>query len=252
MIERNIFQTWYTKELDPSVQRVIDEMKDLNPTYQYFLYDDAEMDAFVDTYFPGVVADCYHRLTIMAAKVDLWRCLVLYQYGGVYVDIDSTIIRSLDLVIQDRDEAIVSPSVHSPPGIYIHWILIFRKGHPLLKRTIDLIVDNIQTNRYPNDVMKMTGPNIYSEAVAEAIRLSNDPVPPYSSLCHYKTDITFAFAYNDEPTSVRILGFQMYLVFKYNTSYCLYRNKKHWYQEQAERPLLSGPAPKIDISDKTT
>lgn len=53
MIEKNIFQSWYTKDLHPLVQKKIDNLKQLNPEYIYHLYNDDDMDNFVNEYFPG-------------------------------------------------------------------------------------------------------------------------------------------------------------------------------------------------------
>ena len=53
ILEKNIFQSWYTKDLHPLVQKKIDNLKQLNPEYIYHLYNDDDMDNFVNEYFPG-------------------------------------------------------------------------------------------------------------------------------------------------------------------------------------------------------
>ena len=84
MIEKNIFQSWCTKKLPPLLEQKINFFKNLNPEYTYHLYDDDEMDHFVNEHYPGEIADCYNKLNIIVAKVDFWRYLILYKYGGVY------------------------------------------------------------------------------------------------------------------------------------------------------------------------
>jgi mannosyltransferase OCH1-like enzyme len=53
MIEKHIFQSWYTNDLHPLVQAKIDSFKKLNPEYTYNLYTDDDMDKFVNENFKG-------------------------------------------------------------------------------------------------------------------------------------------------------------------------------------------------------
>ena len=46
-------------------------------------------------------------------------------------------------------------------------MLFFDKGHPFLKRTIEVVLDNIKKNKYPNNIHKMTGPGAYTQAINE-------------------------------------------------------------------------------------
>lgn len=60
--------------------------------YSFYVHDDAAVDRLLwETYFPefphlSLIRPC---MISGAAKADLWRYLVLYQYGGLYTDIDS-------------------------------------------------------------------------------------------------------------------------------------------------------------------
>ena len=61
------------------------------------------MDTFVNTHFKGEIADCYNKLNIIVAKTDFWRYLVLYKYGGIYMDFDTKIKYSLDKILKEHD-----------------------------------------------------------------------------------------------------------------------------------------------------
>ena len=237
MIPKNIFRTWYTDDLHPEIQNQINRIKELNPNYNHQIYTDEEIDKFVNENYPGEIADAYNRLNIIVAKVDFWRYLVLYKYGGVYVDMDSTININLDNFIRDSDEAIIT--AENNPNYYVQWALIYNKGHPILKKTIDLIVDNIKNNTYPNDIIKMTGPGVYSKAVelvhAELFGSKYD-----HSTITKETDVTF----EKNGTSYRFFSIdyykEEYITFKCNHWWQLfqYKNKKQWRDEAAEKPLL--------------
>lgn len=237
MIEKNIFQSWYTTDLHPLVQTKIDNFKKLNPEYTYRLYTDKDMDTFVNEYYSGEIADCYNRLNIIVAKVDFWRYLVLYKYGGVYLDMDSSIERSLKSLIKDEDSAIIT--AEGNPNLYVQWALIFSKGHCILKQTIELVVDNIKNNRYPNNIHKMTGPSVYTKAINIIHMNMFNEIINHSEINNGNngnTDITYRL--ND--VSYRLFGkdYDGYFCFKHNAINYLYNGKKHWRTEEREKKLL--------------
>jgi mannosyltransferase OCH1-like enzyme len=209
------------------------EMKKLNPEWKYELYDDNDMDLFVNTYFKGIISDAYNRLNIIVAKVDFWRYLILYKYGGVYLDMDSSIDKPLNELIKKDDDAILS--LESNPNTFVNWCLIFDKDHIILRRTIDLIINNINTNAFPNDILRMTGPIVYSRAINDIYKLLYKMPLIYERLS-LNTDITF----QQHNIRFRIYGidYNEYCTFKHKHCNTLYVNKKHWKQEQRENKLL--------------
>jgi len=233
MIEKNIFQSWYTKDLDPLLQNKINIFKNLNSDYSYNLYNDDDMDNFVNNNFNGEIVECYNKLNIIVAKVDFWRYLVLYKYGGIYLDMDSNIEKPLNELIRSTDEAIIT--AEGNPNMYVQWALIFSKGHPILKKTIDLIIMNIKNNYYPNDIHKMTGPSVYTNAINTIhMELFNNKIN------HNKINKYTDIEYKSNNISYRLYGidYNFYFCFKHDLTYLLYNNKKHWKQEQQEKNLL--------------
>ena len=233
MIEKNIFQSWHTTNLNPLVQHQIDFFKNLNPEYKYNLYTDDDMDNFVNEHFPGVISECYNKLNIIVAKVDLWRYLVLYKYGGVYLDMDSGITKPLNTLITNDDEAIIT--AEGNPNMYVQWGLIFSKQHPILKKTIELVCDNIITNAYPNDIHKMTGPAVYSRAINEVHREVFNKTINHAGI-NKNTDIT----YKSNNISYRLYGidYNNYFSFKHCFAHLLFNGKIHWRQEEKMKNLL--------------
>lgn len=233
MIEKNIFQSWYTKQLHPLLEQKINSFKELNSDYTYYLYDDNDMDDFVNQHFNGEISECYNKLNIIVAKVDFWRYLVLYKYGGIYLDMDSSIEKPLNKLIKDEDQAIIT--AEGNPNLYVQWSLIFSKEHPILKKTIELICNNIKNNRYPNNIHKMTGPSVYTEAINEIHKELFNNIINHQDI-KKDTDIT----YRKNNISYRLYGidFGNYFTFKHNLNHLLYYNKKHWRQEEKEKSLL--------------
>ena len=232
MIPKNIFQSWHTTNLHPVIQKRIDRMKQLNPDYNHKIYTDKEIDDFVNEHFPGQIAECYNRLNIIVAKVDFWRYLVLYKYGGVYLDMDSGLEAPLDKLIKKDDEAIIS--AENNPNTYLQWCLMFTPRHPILELTIAIVVDNIKSNRYPNDIFKMTGPYSFSNAIfiLNKKHCNKEPINKITK----RTDITLRLG----NASYRIysIDYGNFCLWKCDDEHILYKGIKYWRTEQREKPLL--------------
>ena len=62
------------------------------PGYGFYFHDEVAMDRLLAKYwpeFPHLQWIQQHCMISGAAKADLWRLLVLWEYGGIYTDIDN-------------------------------------------------------------------------------------------------------------------------------------------------------------------
>lgn len=166
-IPKQIFQTFKTDKLPWITRWHIKKMLRKNPEYEYHFYDDKRILRFLEDEYPREYLDAYKKLTIGAAKADFFRYAILYKKGGIYLDIDSGIKSPFRDFILDTDEAVIT--YEGNPNFYVQWGLIFDKDHPFLKRTLELMLDNINTRRYPHDVHATTGPTVYTKAVNQCI-----------------------------------------------------------------------------------
>lgn len=213
-IPKIIHQTYSSwAEVPPVAKFHIWNMKRMNPTYEYRFYDDKAIEQFLKEEFEAEVYKQYSKLTIGAAKADFFRYAILLKKGGVYVDIDSRVKGNLDKWILPADKAVITSQRFE--GLYVQWALIFDKGHPFLQRTLDKVIDNIQNNRFPNNVHKMTGPTAYSEAIKECI--AEDPTIAYRA---YGVD------------------YMHKINAKFWTSRLSFRKKVHWKKEQENKEVL--------------
>ena len=105
-IPKVIYQTWKNKNLHRNCLHVISTIQSLNPEYKMVLYDDNEIEDFIKTNFDDYTFNCFKKLNVGAAKADFWRYCILYKNGGVYLDIDSIILKSLDQLIKSDDQCI--------------------------------------------------------------------------------------------------------------------------------------------------
>lgn len=212
-IPKIIHQTFKSSKLPFLTRWQISRLRKKNLNYQYEFYDDQRIERFISREFDQKTLNLYQKLNIGAAKADFFRYAVLLKKGGVYIDIDSTVNGKLDDFILPGDSAIISSEKN--PGLLVQWALIFEPGHPFLKRTLQLVLENISNNTYPHDVHKMTGPSVYTKAVNQCI--AADPDIAYRRL---------GVDYNG------------HLRFKYPLSKLLYQKGEHWKKMQLTRPVL--------------
>lgn len=182
-ISKIIHQTYYAKEkLPDAIKENIEELKRLNPTWEYRLYDDKDIEDYIKSNFPSILK-LYKKINPMygAVRADLFRYLVIYNEGGVYLDIKSTFLYPLDSIIQEDDQAIFShwntenwgthPEISNPKGEFQQCFIIMAKGHPFMKSVIEHVLQNIKNYRpyfYGSGkqcVLRVSGPVAYTLAM---------------------------------------------------------------------------------------
>jgi len=73
--------------------------------YDVRVWEDAQLEDFMETHWPGLVPR--FRTTGFPHKADIWRYAALYYYGGVYLDIETELIRPIDEIF-DQDSTLYS------------------------------------------------------------------------------------------------------------------------------------------------
>lgn len=214
-IPKIIYQTFRSATLPFITRWHIKNFRKQNPGYRYEFYDDDRIENFLSAAYGGEILKAYQKIQIGAAKADFFRYAVLLKNGGIYLDIDSRIVRKLDEFILPDDVAVISPEGN--PGLYVQWALVYEANHPFLQKTMELMLENIAANKYPHDVHSMTGPGVYSEAIKECLRA--DPLIPH-----------------------RVMGvdYEGFLAFKYPLNKLLYKSGEHWKKAQKTKTVLKG------------
>jgi mannosyltransferase OCH1-like enzyme len=164
LIPKVIYQTWKNKNLDPRVRTVIDNIQKLNPDYKMVLFDDEEIENWIKHNFDEIIFTTYKKIKVGAGKADFWRYLILYMNGGIYLDIDSNIVKPLDQLINENDMAIITREKNSGTDYFVQWCLMFSPKHPILLRAINLCIYNIH-NKTTTYLVNLTGPAVFTDAV---------------------------------------------------------------------------------------
>ncbi|MBE8713673.1 glycosyl transferase [Sphingobacterium sp. KB22] len=200
-IPKTIYQTFKTSKIPWITKLYIWIFMKKNKSYSYEFYDDQRIEKFMEENFDQEVYQAYSKLQIGAAKADFFRYAVLYIHGGIYLDLDSDILTSLDKFIREDDVAVITREKRHQE-FFAQWALIYEKGHPFLARTIEYIVDNINQKRHLHDVHALTGPTIYTKAINDC--LAEDPSIPhriveddYKGMMQFKYKFGKIFIYGD-------------------------------------------------------
>ncbi|MDO4697506.1 MAG: glycosyltransferase [Pasteurellaceae bacterium] len=130
-------------------------------SYEYRYVSTEARDEYIKTHGDERTYHAYSQLTDGAAQADFWRVFVMYQEGGVYLDIDAHLVWPLASTIGEDDREIVIRR----HGQYTNFFLASEKGNVLFKTTLDIIIDNIEQRRVENGVFHLTGPVTLSQAI---------------------------------------------------------------------------------------
>jgi hypothetical protein len=124
-----------------------------NPGYTYRFHDAKDRAAFIEKFDKDVYA-AYNKLDYGAFKADLWRYCILYVEGGIYSDLDTFCVNSLDHLIDPADEFIVPKGKRAA---VFNAFICSRPRHPFLKAAITRATRLIHEGKV-EDGFEITGP----------------------------------------------------------------------------------------------
>ena len=195
-IPKIIHQTYFLSpedELFPAELREnVERLKEMNPDWEYRFYNDDDILLYIKRHFPDLLT-FYKKIdpSYGAARADFFRYLLMYNEGGVYLDIKSNVLNPLSEIVQKSDKYLLShwpaslparlrgvhPGITHPIGEYQQWHIASVPGHPFLKSVINNVCCNIENyNPIFHDfgtwgVLNLTGPIAYTEAIYPIVEL---------------------------------------------------------------------------------
>lgn len=152
----------------------------------YNCFNDTQIDQHFKEYCKTFDESlCFVQLPTKIQKIDLWRYIYIYMYGGLYVDIDIAAKYPIILLDFEKYNAVLfkeSPDIFSIQGIfYLMWywfsdhprfyqfrqsIYYSKKHNKFLKLLIDTIItrDPIEvTFPEPRFTFELTGPAVFTD-----------------------------------------------------------------------------------------
>lgn len=141
-IPRIIHQTWKSREVPEPLRGFSARFRELNPGFEHRLWTDQDNDAFVRDEFPQFYA-MYRGFSREIYRADVARCLYLWRFGGVYVDLDIEPLQPLDAFLENAGDCVLGaePEAHArkrrgSAELACNAVLASTAGHPFWARML--------------------------------------------------------------------------------------------------------------------
>ena len=190
-IPRIIHQTFRSWDALPGeIRESIADLRARNPGWDYRFYDDAAIAEFIRQAYGSAVLARFERIDPRygAARADLFRYLLAYRVGGVYLDIKSTVRGPLDGILRPDDRLVLAQwtaggrfdgaGSHDwdfrgriEGGELQQWHVMCAPGHPYLYAVIQAVMRNIDCyiprmhGSGRTAVLRLSGPIAYTLAI---------------------------------------------------------------------------------------
>lgn len=159
-IQKIIHQTWKGTDIpDHYVEWMKSWIKN-HPDWTYMFWTDATARGLISDKYPELLPT-YDGYLENIRRADALRYVILYEYGGIYVDLDMENLLPLDPIIRKYScvlpqEPYEHPMIDSNfEHLVINALMACRKGHPLMKQ----LMDNLSKYFHMWNVLDSTGPH---------------------------------------------------------------------------------------------
>jgi inositol phosphorylceramide mannosyltransferase catalytic subunit len=100
-IPRRIIQTGKTAALPIRERAGVNNLRLLNPDFEYMFFDDRQVESFIENHFPGY-RSVFDSFRFKIQKFDFFRYLAVYHYGGFYFDLDVFLADGLEGLLSNQ------------------------------------------------------------------------------------------------------------------------------------------------------
>jgi mannosyltransferase OCH1-like enzyme len=189
-ITKIIHQTWKTASIPKVAVNWIRKWQKTNPDWEYWFWTDKDVEKFFEKKYPQFLNlyKYFPRSHAAIQRADIMRYFILYEYGGVYADLDLEPLKSLNPITAnypcifseepEEHSNILRPNYRNEYGALVcNAFIACRPGHPFMKYIIDHLQQNINKTLKAKSVMYSTGPAMVSILHADYIKSRPD-------LCH--------------------------------------------------------------------
>jgi hypothetical protein len=139
---------------------------------------DADQENFLRQFFP-LALGLWMSLHAPAFRADLWRLLVLEQFGGLYMDLGQSLLHPLESFFDpDLDQFLCVLDRIGPnkvPRLFQATLGAYPQ-HPLIVAMASKVLNNVRSKTYGEDPLDITGPTAVGRAVLEV--LNTRQLPP--------------------------------------------------------------------------
>lgn len=194
-IPRIIWQTFKSSDPPPWIVEKRETWVHFAPSFDVRVHTDEEVDSLLRMNFPTRMYSMFKRMPLPVMKADLWRYAVIYLYGGVYADSDTTANTQVSRWLDPDCDVVIG--LENWEHI-CNWVFAATARHPLFEYVLNFIAKRFEddfhesTFRERHDfVHYFTGPGVFTDAFVSFATKDGSPRPDVMYNCDYavsKTD----------------------------------------------------------------
>lgn len=151
-VPKIIHQMWKNENIPAHLiamqKSVIEKHKD----YDYMFWTDDRLESFVKINYPEV-QNLYDNFEYKIQQLDFVRLLILYHFGGIYIDLDTLCFKNVDSILK-YPVSLVETKKHKAfsndyyPFVLNNAFISSEKGNDFIKKTITKILEYKDPNNY--------------------------------------------------------------------------------------------------------
>lgn len=148
--------------------------KEILPNYKYILWDDDDIDYFIKSRFPKFYK-IFSSYPKQIQRADAVRYFILFEYGGIYADMDYMLLKDFTHLIPPGKVSITE-SPHGNEGLQ-NALMLSPPKHPFWLYVVQELLDYYYSNRNIHNVLESTGPQIVVRASKKAPAMMFNALP---------------------------------------------------------------------------
>jgi mannosyltransferase OCH1-like enzyme len=192
-----VYQAWSTRFFTRTHAKEIKKFRQLNPNIQFNLLTHDEVNQYMlEFYKDQPIYQIFRKALYYQIKADIFRYCILYERGGIWFDIKSSIKIPLTQLFDCNSEAIISYEMNEinfeqkdnfksskifqhPNKMILIWCLAFCKKNIILKNVIEAICSNYTKYKNKifsspkNAILDFTGTHLFTKIVKQEMLNNN-------------------------------------------------------------------------------
>jgi len=163
-IPKIIWQTNYSNKVSLPVYLNYLWNRLMSLSYEYRYVSTENRLEFIQNNASDEAINAFEQLTDGAAQADFWRLFVLNKIGGIYMDIDAHLVWPLSKIIKPYDNEVI---LLNKKHYYTNYFIASIPEHPILQKSLDIIVNNIKEKKIDGGVYSLTGPITLNNGIGD-------------------------------------------------------------------------------------
>jgi len=168
MIPKIIWQTYETdfNLLPEEAKQCSYSWQIKNPDWKYMYMDSKQRDEFILHEFGNDWYSLFKNIKLGIVKANIWRCMIIYIYGGLYCDLDTVCNEPINQWIKNDYDMTLCRDHQENLNDFAIYTFAAKPNHPALKNIIDELYKNISNNKIDiNNVIELTGESVWNKVI---------------------------------------------------------------------------------------